>query len=545
MLDSFDAAIVREWCTRALASLRRHQREIDDLNVYPVPDGDTGTNMVLTVAAAADALAAENGDAAGDALHALARGALLGARGNSGVILSQLLLGLADAFTATSAGGGGQAFAVALTAAADAAYRAVAAPVEGTVLSVARAAADAARAVESDTLAVVVRMAAVAAREALDRTPEQLPVLAQAGVVDAGGRALCVVLDALADVVTGEGLEPGGPVRSVVDAATTRESGCVDYAYEVQYLLEAADDAVGGLRRILAALGDSLVVVGTGDGIWNVHVHVNDVGAAIEAGVEAGRPYRIAVTRFADQLRNGRVAGRPAAGRAVVAAGGCTARDRAVVAVAVGEGLARLFAAEGVTVVMASEGGTPSTAEIIAAIRATGTNRVIVLPNDTNAVGVASAAAEEARKAGVRVSVVRTRSPVQALSALAVRDPARRFDDDVIGMAEAAGACRYAEVTVASRAALTVAGPCVSGDVIALVEGEVNLIGQNVADTAKALLDRMLAGGGELVTLIIGQDAPNELADELTAHLAQGWPFTEVNVYDGGQRHYPLLVGVE
>jgi dihydroxyacetone kinase-like predicted kinase len=168
-----------------------------------------------------------------------------------------------------------------------------------------------------------------------------------------------------------------------------------------------------------------------------------------------------------------------------------------------------------------------------------------VLPNDGNAAGVAAAAASEAKAAGIDARVVPTRSPVQALAALAVHDPRRGFDDDVIAMAEAAGACRYAEVSPASRAALTVVGRCEPGDILGLVDGEVNLIGHDLVQTSCALLDRLLASGGELATLLIGAPAPAGLADALTAHVAARWPFVQVNVYQGGQPHHPLVVGVE
>jgi uncharacterized protein len=556
VLESLDDAALRRWCASGLAALRRHQREIDDLNVYPVPDGDTGTNLVLTMASAKQAM--ETGD--GDVLALMARGALLGARGNSGVILSQILRGLAESLSgkpggapgessepgqpgeAGQPGARGRALAEALGVASASARHAVANPVEGTVLTVASAAADAARRAGSDELAAVIRAAARGAAEALAHTPEQLPVLAAAGVVDAGGRGLVVLLDALVEVVTGEAPAPMEPVgigpsqrfqppvfvaaRRPVTAV--RESGSLEYAYEVQYLLDAEPAAVDRLKGELAGLGDSLVVVGGDAGTWHVHVHVNDVGAAVEAGVVAGRPHQISVTRFSDQM----------------AAAGARPVDpdrRGAVVVAGGDGLAQLLAAEGVAVV----GANPSTREILAAVRATGAGRVVVLPNDPNAQAVAAAAATEAETEGVRVSVVPTRSPVQALAALAVRDPGRRFEDDVIAMAEAAGACRSAEVCYATREAITMAGRCQAGDVLALVEGEVHLIGADLTQTCRDVLDRMLGGGGELVTLLFGADAPAGLGDELRAHLAQAWPFMEVQVYDGGQPHYPLLVGVE
>ncbi|WP_212816352.1 DAK2 domain-containing protein [Polymorphospora rubra] len=588
MLDTLDAAAVRRWCADGLAALRHHQDEIDRLNVYPVPDGDTGTNLVLTLTSAHHALALDLDNSPEGArpphsrvLRLMARGALLGARGNSGVIVAQILHGLADALAGT-AQVRGRDLAGALDAAAAAAYAAVASPVEGTVLTVAAAAARGAATADSDDLATVARAASRSAAAALARTPEQLPALARAGVVDAGGRGLCVLLDTLTAVVTGAeppgaeppgaeppGAEPsaaepsaagaagsgsaaGGPPPVAVEPSAAgppdrppvvvaREAGSPEFAYEVRFLLDAEPPAVERMRATLAGLGDSLVVVGTGadDGelpTWHVHVHVNDIGAAIEAGIVAGRPHQIAVTRFDDQ-----VDGAPAAEPADPAARPGDGPGRAAVVVAAGDGLAALFVAEGAVVVA----GRPSTGELLDAIRSTGATQVVVLPNDPNTQAVARAAAEEAQHLGLRVSVVPTRSPVQALAALAVRDSGRRFDDDVIEMAEAAGACRSAEVCFAGREALTMAGRCQPGDVLALVEGEVHVIGTDLGRTCEALLDRMLGGGGELVTMLLGADAPAGLGEALRDYAARRWPFVEVHSYDGGQPFYPLLVGVE
>jgi DAK2 domain fusion protein YloV len=564
VLESLDAAAVHRWCAVGLDALRRHQQEIDALNVYPVADSDTGTNLVLTLTAAHEALAggaealagkaeaggAEGGGAEGggaealagggeaggeplaEVLRRMARGALLGARGNSGAIMSQLLKGASDALAQVPIVRG-RALAGALDEAVRAAYQAVSEPAEGTLLSVARAAAQAAAEVDSDELATVVKAATIGAAEALARTPEQLPVLARAGVVDAGGRGLCVLLDALAEVVTGSTAGSAAAAPGTVPAAprpltTSREAGSDAYAYEVQYLLDAAEPAVRSLRARLTQLGDSLVVVGTGDGTWSVHVHVNDVGAAIEAGIEAGRPYRIRVTRFAEQAAPEPQPPDPQA--------------RAAIVVATGAGLAEVLRGEGAAVV---PGPSPSSGEILAAIRASGAGRVVVLPGDRGTQEVAAEAAAQARAEGIRVGVVPTRSPVQALAALAVRDAGRRFEDDMIAMAEAAGACRYAEVTTAGWEAVTVAGVCRPGDVLALVEGEVNLIGDDLVQTCRDLVDRLLAAGGELVTLVTGEGAPVELTAALCEHLNRRWPFVEVQVFDGGQPAYPLVVGVE
>jgi len=531
VLDELDGAAVRRWSIAAAEALAEHQDEIDQLNVFPVPDGDTGTNLALTLRAACDALAADAATTAAAALRTLARGAVLGARGNSGVIMSQILRGFADAVDGSVCDA--QGLQAALRQAADHAYAAVAEPLEGTILTVARAAADAGAAVGAPALASVIKAAVIGASDALDRTTEQLPALARAGVVDAGGRGLVVLLDSLAGVVTGVRALLAPPRRSARPRSaleSAREAGSDRYAFEVQYLLDADDSSVAALRTELGRMGDSLVVVGTGDGVWNVHVHVNDVGAALEAGVEAGRPHRITVVRFADQAPTPPVSQRTGV---------------AVVAVAPGEGLAHLFAGEGVHVVGGGPGDNPSMAEVLAAVRNSGASHVVLLPNASQVTAVVDAAAEQAREDGIEVAVVPTRSPVQGLAAVAVHDAARRFGDDVVAMAEAAAATRWAEVTVAQREALTSLGRVEAGDVLGLIDGEVVEIGNSVRDVAIATLDRLLGVGGELITILAGRDADPSLALDLRAHIAEAAPLIEVAVFDGGQPHYPLLLGVE
>lgn len=540
---TIDAAGFHRWCAASLDVLRRHRRDIDELNVFPVPDGDTGTNMVATVTAGVSALQGGEITELAEALRRFARGALLGARGNSGVILAQFFRGVADAW-AHQGGDATEASAssviTGLRVAADACRAAVAQPAEGTMLSVADAAARAAADVPGADLARVVTVAAEAAADAVAKTPAQLPALARAGVVDSGGFGLALVLDALVSVVTGEATGAAVAAADLRESprgrtgSAERETGSAEFAYEVQYLLEAPADEVENLRLRLTALGDSLVVVGTGLGdvtpTWNVHVHVNDVGAAIEAGIEAGRPHRISVTRFIDRVTP--------ESPPTPAGGG----PRAVVAVAGGSGLADLFAAEGAHPVVSSP---PSAGELLDAVRATGANEVILLPNDGNSHSTAATAAQLARAEGFRVSVVPTRSPVQALAALAVREPSRRFDDDVIAMAEAAGACRHGALAVAARESITTAGRCAPGDVLALAEGDVVVIGRDLADVACELLDRMCGAGGELVTLLTGEGFVDEDEQRITAHMASRWPLVDVTSYRGGQRHQPLIVGVE
>ncbi|MEP7053954.1 MAG: DAK2 domain-containing protein, partial [Actinomycetota bacterium] len=304
VLRRLDAAAVQRWCAAALNDLRARRQEIDDLNVYPVPDGDAGTNMVATMESVQKSLTAARTDDLAGTMKALTRGALVGARGNSGVILSQVLSGFADVLGPLRSAGG-EKLKDALDAAVTKAYAAVASPAEGTILSVAKGAALAARTVEGDDFAAVIRAAATGAREALAKTTEQLPALKAAGVVDAGGRGLVVVLEALARVMGAAHRGPPEPpplvARDTSALIGAREEGSSEFGYEVQFLLDAADGAIPPLKETLARLGDSLLVAG-GNALYNVHVHVNDVGAALEAAVEAGHPHRISVIHFADQI---------------------------------------------------------------------------------------------------------------------------------------------------------------------------------------------------------------------------------------------------
>ncbi|WP_326649111.1 DAK2 domain-containing protein [Streptomyces anthocyanicus] len=581
----FDALAVRTWCGLSLRALGRAREEIDAINVYPVADGDTGTNLYLTVESAAAAVeavfaaheldagaqgasespggaslspgaagqappGAGGGPSLADAVGAMAHGALIGARGNSGTILAQLLRGMAQVLTAGGDSGRAEGAGLrrALRHAAASARQAVAHPVEGTVLTVASAAADAADGAEGGC-AEVARAAYEGARAALAATPGQLPALERAGVVDAGGHGLVTVLAALVETFTGRAPGPvavpharaerGGegladahaPAGECATETAAEENGP---AFEVIYLLEAEDAAVARLRQRLDALGDSLVVVG-GDGLWNVHVHVDDAGAAVEAGVEAGRPYRIRITHFGHGDAHTTKAERPPRERA----------QRAVVAVVPGEGLAALYAEAGATTLLARPGEPPASGELVQAVRRAHAREVVLLPNDAELRHTAAAAAEQARTEGIRVALIPTRSAVQGIAALAVHEPERRFDEDVVAMTSAAGATRHAEVTVAERQSWTTAGICQAGDVLGLIDGDVAVIGADVSQVAATVLDRMLSAGGELVTLVLGDAAPRAVADRLEARVREAYLAVDTVVYRGGRQGALLLVGVE
>ncbi|GAB4005634.1 DAK2 domain-containing protein [Nocardioides ultimimeridianus] len=530
--------------TDALAAARE---EIDQLNVYPVPDGDTGTNMYLTISSGRDAVREASRGTRAETLAALARGTLLGARGNSGVILSEMIGALVRRIATTSPE---ERYAVvmadALSRAVTASYAAVGEPVEGTMLTVLRAAAEAAELEAKDPhrrTRDVFTAAAAAAREALGHTPEQLEALARAGVIDAGGRGICVILDAAETAVTGKRpiavtkpltRRSPAPAPAPTPVPVSGDLSADGPSYEVMFLLDAPDDDAPVLRTTLRTIGDSVVVVG-GEGLWNVHVHTDDVGAAIEAGLGVGRPHRIRVTHFADQVSAQQPEPAPQTGRAVVA-------------VAAGDGLAALFAEAGAVVVQGGPERRPSTGELLEAILACGASEVIVLPNDENSIRAAQAAATtaEADHHGIRVAVIPTHAQVQGLAAVAVHEPARGFDQDVTEMTATARHVRHGAVTVAARQAFTSAGPCEVGDVLGVVAGDFAVVGADLRSVAEEVLGRLMAAGGELVTIVSGSDpADPALAEALAGWAEEHHPGVDAVVYAGGQERYPLLLSVE
>lgn len=522
-----------QWIRACVDALGAARAEIDALNVFPVPDSDTGTNVYLTFEAAASACGDE------DSVDAMAAsfvdGILLGARGNSGVIMAQLVRAAARELVGATAADA-DVVARALGTAADAAYDAVGHPVEGTILTVARAAATSARerADADGSAADVIAAAAAAARDALTHTPEQLERLHAAGVVDAGGRALVVVLDATEQSVTGRwnGVAVGElgaheiPTPVIDDSAGTDGPG-----YEVMYLLDAPDTAIPELRTTLDPLGDSLVVVG-GEGLWNVHVHVDDVGAALEAGMTAGRPHRITVAHFADTQRRGPRdrSGAPA---------------RAVVVAAAGPGLARLCADAGGHVLEFGLGQRLVAADVLREMMGSDASEVIVLPNHAPYVPVCEAAAIQARDAGLRVAVIPTHTQVQGLSALAVHEPGRGFDDDVVAMTTAAGHTHHGAITIAREHAITMGGRCEPGDVLGVIEGEFAIVGDDQAAVAFDIIDRLWTGSTEIVTVVTGEGCADDAVTSLRASLHDVRPDVDTVVYDGGQRRYPMLLAVE
>jgi len=546
-----DASALHDWAHSAVGDLLRHADEINRLNVFPVADSDTGTNMLFTMRSAlAEADPAAASVDVAKVAAALARGASDGARGNSGVILSQILRALAEvtaeAKTDTDLADTGLADVDAALLAATlrhAVLLVVSAMggevVAGTVVSVLQAAADAVEqgATEGAGLALVLTGTGEAAATALERTPDQLPVLAAAGVVDAGGRGLLVLLDALTATITGHAphrraYQPGPATAGHVVAATGPPQ------FEVMYLVGDCDaEGLDRLRGALARLGDSIALAPSTADRHSVHVHTDDAGAAVEAGLAAGAVSKIRISALA----GGRVSP------------GAWSRQRAVLAVIDGDGAEELFRAEGATVVrpaadLIDPDDGVSAEELLRALIDTGAAQVMVLPNGYVSAEDLVAGCTAAIGWGVDVVALPAGSMVQGLAALAVHERSHQAVDDGYTMARAAAGCRHGSVRLASQKALTWAGGCEPGDGLGIAGDEVVVVAADLGAAAVRLIDLLMGSGGELVTVLIGAgagSAGDDIAGALAEHVRRHHPGTEFTSYRTAHRGDTLLIGAE
>lgn len=542
--------------------LRAHQEAINRLNVYPVPDGDTGTNMALTVESVVAELeqlpGAHDGDGSAPGMaevcRAVAHGSLMGARGNSGVILSQLLRGFTGVIADTKDVSPGE-LSAALSAASEAARQAVLRPVEGTILTVARAAGEGATqaAGNGGTMVEVLDGARQHAADALAHTPEQLAVLARAGVVDAGGAGYVLFLDAALKVVDGRPLPeaPAGDGRAPLvtearpwqEADADRPSVTVEggLRYEVMYLLDAPDETIPAFKDVWAGIGDSIVVVG-GDGLWNCHIHTNDVGAAVEAALDAGRPRNITVTDLAEQADEERWVREGALGVDSEAPSGPPPRT-AVVAVANGDGVGRIFRSLGVRhLVPGGQSMNPSTAQILEVVEKVTSPEVVLLPNNENIHPVGMQACELSAKP---MRMVPTSGIVEGFAALLEYDPEAGADDNSESMAASARRVVAGEVTKAVRDAPGPAGPIHSGDWMGLSREGIEVVADSLVEATCSLLGKLLRDEHELVTLIEGDGAGVAETRRITEWIDEHRPGLSVEVHHGGQPLYPYLISIE
>ncbi len=542
-----DASALLDWAHTAVGDLIAHADEINRLNVFPVADADTGTNMLFTMRAAwAQADASTAGDVARVAAD-LAAGALHGARGNSGVILSQILRGLADVVAEAAAERAGElsdvdgaVLAASLRHAVGLVVASMGESVPGTIVSVLQASAEAAEdAVAGDAdLGEVITAAADAAVIALDKTTEQLAVLADAGVVDAGGRGLLVLLDSLSKTVSGHAPARQEYVPAPPDLENTVASP--GPSFEVMYLLSGCrPEGVEQLRQRLDALGDSVAIAASasdGGGRYSVHVHSDDAGGAIEAALPFGTPSKIQITALTG-------------GSGTHAPGGWT-RERAVLAVVDGDGAAELFAGEGAHVLRPDLDATDPTSAVTAKQLLRGlvdaaAAQIMVLPNGFVAAEELVAGCTAAIGWGIDVVPVPAGSMVQGLAALAVHDADRQAVDDGYTMARAAAGARHGSVRLATEEALTWAGACEPGDGLGIAGDEVLIVAENITAAGIGLIDLLLVAGGELVTVLTGAGVDPVVGEALQEHVHREHLGAELVTYHTGHRGDALLIGVE
>ncbi len=530
-----------------LAWLDHNHQAVNALNVFPVPDGDTGTNMLLTMRSAFHEIADQDLEHAGKVAQKVAHGALMGARGNSGVILSQIWRGFAREIEELPAFNTKQ-FAAAMREAADTAYKGVVKPVEGTILTVVRQAAEAAEisAQSTDDLGEVLHQVVKRCHQAVAETPRLLKVLADAGVVDAGGEGLTVILEGMMRYVRGEGLRvaPAAPARAEFDVALAPHTSEEEYNYDVQFLIKGYNLDVAAVRETIDAMGDSTLVVGD-DNLIKVHVHVDDPGVPISFAASRGTLLDVVVENMHEQYQEFIRARGPAdaSGPRPAEKPAVEPGQIAVIAVAPGTGITQVFESLGVArVVSGGQTMNPSTEEIVAAIHAVDTDRFIILPNNKNIVMAAKTAAELCER---QARVVPTRTIPQGVSALLAWNPDGDLDDVAEKMDAAAAEVATGEITTATRDVELNGVVVQNGHILGLANGLVCSAAPDITTTIRETLEKMEIEERELLTLYYGADTTEVEADE-TAHCIQQWyPHLEVEVVPGGQPHYFYIISAE
>ncbi|MBN1875986.1 MAG: DAK2 domain-containing protein [Anaerolineae bacterium] len=540
----------------ALSWLRQHQAEINALNVFPVPDGDTGTNMMLTMTSAWNEIADLQEDNVGRLAGKVAHGALMGARGNSGVILSQILRGFARGLDSKALLCAAD-IPIALNEARETAYKGVVKPVEGTILTVMREVAEESALVarETENLQYIFERLVQRAKSAVARTPQLLPVLRQAGVVDSGGRGLLVVLEGMLRYMKGLSVEElERPTEGMALAVHVHEAPHdlmtevlhfdSNYPYDVQFIVAGSDLDVARMRATIESMGDSALVVGDAQTV-KVHVHVFDPGVPISYGAKCGSLRDVVVEDMHAQYR-AFLASREDAhmhGAALMAMPVEEPPNIAVVAVSAGEGLGRVFRSLGATAIV--EGGqtmNPSTAQILAAIEQSLSDQVIILPNNKNILMAAQQAAEVSTK---HVAVVPTRSIPQGISALLALDQQATLDGNVTAMLRVAKDVITGEVTWATRDVALNGINVREGDAIGLLDGELVVDAESFDEAVHWLLAGAELENCELVTVYYGEGVGASQAEGLVERLIGTYPELEFEVVEGGQPHYPYIISIE
>jgi len=520
------------------AWLDRHMEAINSLNVFPVPDGDTGTNMLLTMQAALEEIANSPERSVSAIAHTAAHGALMGARGNSGVILSQILRGVArsidgkDEFNASD-------FASAMKEGTATAYKGVIKPVEGTILTVVREAAEAAvtAVAEEEDLRLVLEQVVNEAKESVAKTPSLLPVLAEAGVVDAGGQGLFIIMEGMLRYIQGETVEVAFAMETAVDLHVPSED---EYGYDVQFIIQGQDLKLEQIRDTIAAMGESTLVVGDSTTI-KVHIHTEEPGTPLNYGASMGSLSKITVENMQEQYQEFILSqAQTSATPSVTSEEIC---NIATVVVAQGPGLVRVFESLGASaVVPGGQTMNPSTEELLKAAEGIQTDQVIILPNNSNII----LAAQQAQKLSEKnIRIVPTRTIPQGVSALLAFNYQADLDANARAMEQAAGEVQTGEITIATRSVQLNGVDVKEGEAIGLLNDNLVASDRSPEQVIEEVLRQMKAEEYEIITIYYGENATQKEAEALATQISQDYPEQEIELVNGGQPHYIYILSAE
>ncbi len=545
MHKSFDGIVLKQLTEAGLTWLRTNHQIVNSLNVFPVPDGDTGTNMLLTMQSACSEIANLGHSNVGQMAAAIAQGALMGARGNSGVILSQLWRGFARALHGKELIDG-PALVAAFAEGRDTAYKGVVRPVEGTILTVAKDSAAAAEAAlkETDDPTEILRRVVFAADESVQHTPELLPILKQAGVVDSGGKGLFFILEGMLRFLDGESLET--PLISVQPISAMKLENAmqvVEEGQDFEVVVDFRPSAVFNLKGFygeLEKMGTS-IQVGEGEGMYRMHIHVplDKRYVPIDYIMSLGTITKVAMENLTAQM--GEIENR--AGETKLELANIEAGQIAVVVVSPGPGLSRIFASLGVaSIVSGGQTMNPSTKDILDSFETLPTDKVIILPNNKNIILAAQQAKEVTTK---RVEVVPSKTIPQGLAAMLHLDPNGELEKVVQKMTRALDSVLTGEITIATRSVEIDGVKVKDGQVIALLNGKLAVSSDNLEHACLEFLEKAKAADYELITLFYGEDLPHAEANRIADLIREHYPKQEVEVQEGGQPHYQFIISIE
>jgi DAK2 domain fusion protein YloV len=554
-----DGVLFRRSLMGSLIWLTANREKVNQLNVFPVPDGDTGTNMLLTLESAIEEMGQDENHDLSQVAGTVAHGALMGARGNSGVILSQVLRGFSQG-VGERASVDCKELAHAFAEATSVAYKGVSKPTEGTILTVARKVSEAAvvKAQETEDIAELIQSAVSAAQRAVDDTPSQLAVLREAGVVDAGGYGLMVILEGFLKTVKGQQIPTTSkaaraavaerePAKVGAHALETPEEG---WGFCTEFLIDSPSRPFEEVRMELTPMGNSAVIVGD-DSLVRVHIHTLDPGGLIAHATSYGTLQKLKVedmTRQHHEILTHDPPGQdqdfagavPPLGGNGHAAG--STGQVGVVAVAAGDGFRRIFEELGARVVEGGQTMNPSTEDLLAAVTANGADEVIILPNNKNVIMTAQQVSSLSEKA---IKVVASRTVPQGISALLNLDPGAGLEANSEAMSSALSGVQTIEVTKAVRSTTVNGLKIKNGDVIALVNGKITRAGKDAQEVMDSALEGIKTEAFELCTIYAGAGVNDEEAEIVVGHVREHFPKLEVQLQRGEQDHYPYILSLE